>query len=270
MAQVQPQELVLTLLGAYLRPRDRTVWSGGLVRLMTDFRVKPGTTRVALTRLTARNMLSSSRSGRLANYTITARATAILNEGDSRIFSFGQATDGGEVWTVLWHAIPESRKLDRTRLTRRLRFLGFGPVHDGAWLAPRDHEHELVRLITELELRDHTSVLVGRPSAALDSFALVRRAWDLDDLAARYDAFVGEFGHLEDTSVLQSLSGQDAFTAHTTLIHQFRQFPAIDPELPPDLVPPPPLRGRAIELFHNVYAALGPPAQRYFDQVTTP
>src|SRR5918996_6291016 len=134
MAQVavavrgQPQELVLTFFGAYVHPRDRAVWSGGLVTLLGEFGISPGAARVALTRLAARGMLDRAKAGRLVHYSITPRTAAILAEGDARIFSFGLASDNGDVWTVLWHAIPEDRRLDRARLTRRLRFLGFGAV----------------------------------------------------------------------------------------------------------------------------------------------
>ncbi len=270
MAQGRPQELVLTLLGAYLHPRDRSLWSGGLVELMRDFGVSAGAARVTLTRLAARGLLERTKNGRLVHYTITTRTAAILDEGDERIFSFGRAPDGDAAWTVVWHSVPEDRRLDRARLTRRLRFLGFGPVHDGAWIAPRDHESEVVGLVTELGLRDHVAVLVGRPSAALDPRVLVTRVWDLDDLNTRYQAFVDEFDPLADPAARARLSDRDALRRRTQIVHSFRRLPAVDPELPTGLVEPPPQRARAIDVFHDVYAALGPPAQRYFDKVTTP
>ncbi|HEX6337773.1 MAG TPA: PaaX family transcriptional regulator C-terminal domain-containing protein [Jiangellaceae bacterium] len=275
MAQVsvgvrgQPQELVLTLFGAYVQPRNRAVWSGGLVALLGEFGISPGAARVALTRLAARGMLGRAKAGRLVSYSITPRTAAILAEGDDRIFSLGQAQDDGDVWTVLWHTVPEDRRLDRSRLTRRLRFLGFGAIQDGAWIAPRDHEKELANLLAELGLLDHASVFVGRPSAALDPHRLVTRAWDLDGLAARYDEFVAQYGRF-DAAARGRLTGRQALQLHAQIVHTFRQFPSLDPELPTDLVPPPPSRSRAIALFHDLYAALGPSAQQYFEQVTSP
>jgi phenylacetic acid degradation operon negative regulatory protein len=266
----QPQQLVLTLFGAYVRPRDRQIWSGGLVRLLGEFGVSPGAARVTLTRLAARGLLTRRKAGRLVHYSITPRTAVILAEGDERIFSFGRACGDGDVWTVLWHTIPDDRRLDRNQLVRRLRFLGFGPVQDGAWIAPRDHEDEVVSLVAELGLREHASVLVGRPSAALDPHVLVTRAWDLDDLNTRYKSFVDEFGALADPAARDRLSDRDALRRRTQIVHSFRQFPAADPELPTGLVEAPPQRALAIDLFHDVYAALGPAAQRYFDQVTMP
>ena len=52
-------------------------------------------------------------------------------------------------------------------------------------------------------------------------------------------------------------------------MHTFRAFPSLDPELPADLVPAPDRRAAAVELFHDLYTALAPAAQRHFDEVTT-
>jgi phenylacetic acid degradation operon negative regulatory protein len=53
-------------------------------------------------------------------------------------------------------------------------------------------------------------------------------------------------------------------------VHVFRCFPALDPELPDDLVHAPRHRAEAMALLHRLYAALAPAAQRHFEAVTTP
>ena len=45
--EAQPQDLVMTFLGAYVVPHDRLVWSGGLVTLLGDFGFSTGASRVA-------------------------------------------------------------------------------------------------------------------------------------------------------------------------------------------------------------------------------
>lgn len=260
----------MTLLGAYVQPRDRAVWSGGLVALLGEFGTSAGAARVALTRLAARDMITRSRDGRMSHYTIAARGAAILEEGDSRIFSLGVAPDGPRSWTVLWHTIPETRRVERTRLTRRLRFLGFGPLQDGTWLAARDREQEVSAILAELGIGDHAGVLLGAPAASLDFRAVVGRVWDLEDLAGRYRAFVNKYGRYARAPSRSRLDDRQALVLRTQLIHTFRQFPFLDPELPEDLVPGPVHRSEAVRLFHDLYAELAPAAQRYFDEVTTP
>jgi phenylacetic acid degradation operon negative regulatory protein len=260
-----PQDLVLTLLGAHHVPRDRgPVWSGGLVRLLEEFGFTEGAARVALNRLVGRDLLARSRNGRHVHYVLTPRTIAVLDEGDRRIFTLGERSRQETTWTVLWHAIPEERRLARTRLVSRLRFLGFGSVQDGTWLAPHDREGELAALLAELDVTGHAGVILGRPATKIDFGAFVTRVWDLDELAGRYRAFVE---HFRDHDVRDD---RQALVLRTRLVHTFREFPTIDPDLPESLVPAPKHRVAALRLFHDLYPALAPAAQRYFDEVTAP
>jgi len=267
-----PQELVTTLAGAYLQPREeREVWSGGLVALLAEFGFSAGAVRVALARMVRANLLAPTRRGRLVHYTLTARMIAVLADGDRRIFSLGthDARDGRDgQWTVLWQAIPDEARAARERLVRRLRFLGFGSLQDGTWIAPHDREQQAIALLTELGVTQHAGLLLGRPALALDVRGLVGRIWDLDALAKRYQTFLARFGDADRAA--RTLSDRDAWHLRTRLVHTFRQFPFIDPELPPDLIAAPAGRAAAIDLFHSLYPALAPAAQRHFDEVTTP
>jgi phenylacetic acid degradation operon negative regulatory protein len=260
-----PQDLVLSLLGAHRVARDRgEVWSGGLVRLLEEFGFSAGAARVALNRLVGRELLARSKDGRHVHYALTPRTVAVLAEGDRRIFTFGGSRGRETTWTVLWHSIPEDRRVARARLVRRLRFLGFGSVQDGTWLAPHDREAEVAALLAELDVAAYAGVLLGRPAAAVDFATFVARVWNLDELAQRYRAFAE---HFRDQHVADD---RQALLLRTRLVHTFREFPFLDPELPEDLVPAPKHRAEALRLFNDLYPALAPAAQRYFDEVTEP
>jgi phenylacetic acid degradation operon negative regulatory protein len=120
----------------------------------------------------------------------------------------------------------------------------------------------------------------------LDFRALASRAWDLDALDARYRSFIDEFSsgadHATastgaDRSAAPSCEGSaattaadhDAFRLRTRLVHVFRRFPALDPELPDELIHAPAHRADAVALFHELYSSLAPTSQRHFDAVTT-
>ncbi|MFD2493559.1 PaaX family transcriptional regulator [Amycolatopsis jiangsuensis] len=256
----------MTLLGSYVHPREsRRVWSGGLVALLGELGFSDGAARVALTRLVHRGLLARHREGRLVHYGMTRRTVELLADGDRRIFGLGRRDGSAGTWTVLWQNIPETRRLARERLVRRLRFLGFGPVQDGTWLAPHDREAEVLRLLGELDVTEYAGLMLGTPSAALDVRRFAGRAWDLDGLSARYDAFVTEFGGCP-----RELPDAEAFAVRTRLVHAFRLFPSLDPELPAELIPAPGRRAAAVELFHDRYAALAPAAQRHFDRALPP
>ena len=262
-----PQDLVLTLLAAHLDRRDRRAWSGGLVTLLGEFGFSAGAARIALGRLVHRGLLDPYRDGRYVNYALSEHAKAILAEGDRRIFSFGRTTEPVATWTVVWQAIPEDRRQARERLVRRLRFAGFGSLQDGTWIAPRDREREVVALVTELDVAAHVGVLLGRPSVAVDFNAVVDRAWDLSGLSARYQAFVVEFGPYTNPAIRAELDDRAALVLRTRLVHLFRRFPTLDPELPADLAEPPVGRVDAVALFHDLYPALAEAARRHFERM---
>jgi phenylacetic acid degradation operon negative regulatory protein len=265
----RPQSLVITLLGAYVHPDDRTVWSGGLVKLLGEFGFSEGAARVALARLTRRDLLARVRDGRLVHYRLTARAATLLDEGDRRIFSLGREVLAPKVWTILWHAIPEERRLERGRLARRLRFLGFGSVQDGVWISPNDREREVAALLEELGLVGHAALLLGRPARRLDFEAFAARAWDVEELTKRYRAFVVAFGRYA-TAGRDGFDDREAFLVRTRLVHAFRQFPFLDPGLPDDVVSTGGHRARAVELFQDLYRSLAGAAQRHFDATAVP
>jgi phenylacetic acid degradation operon negative regulatory protein len=263
---VQPQDLAITLLGAFVRPQPRAVWSGGMVQLLEEFGFSTTAARAALSRLVRRGLLHRLRRGRLVFYEITERCDELLEEGDRRIFSLGRSDGWDGSWTVVWHSIPQERRLQRARFGRRLRFLGFGSVQDGTWISPSNREREVHAIVEELDVAGDVGVLIGRPAADLHIDQLIKRGWDLAALDERYSRFVAEFEpHRKPAPA--SLGEREAFMARTSLVHAFRQFPFMDPGLPDELMPSKEIRRQAVASFHDVYAGLREPAQRYFERV---
>ncbi len=268
---LQPQDLVITLLGTYVRPSRLSVWSGGVVELLGEFGFSHGAARVALTRLVRRGLIERERSGRLVHYRITPRCDRLLSEGDGRIFSLGTARADRDSWTVLWHQIPEDRRLERSRLARRLRFLGFGSVQDSVWVSPHDHSPEVRPLLEELGVEGFATMFVASAGDVLGLPALVARAWDLEGLMDRYEAFCSEFTPYASRQARSLLDDREAFLIRTRAMHLFRGFPSLDPELPSELAPPlSKPRARAVRTFQKIFDGLAKPSQRYFEAVARP
>ncbi|HSC03011.1 MAG TPA: PaaX family transcriptional regulator C-terminal domain-containing protein [Solirubrobacteraceae bacterium] len=264
---LQPQDLVVTMLGAYVRPFARTVWSGGMVALLGEFGFSDGAARAALTRLVRRDLIARVRSGRLVHYHLTPRCERLLVEGDGRIFTLGRLPADAGPWTVLWHQIPEDRRLERSRLARRLRFLGFGSVQDSVWVSPHDHSAEVAELLEDLGVAGFAAVFVATMREGPGWAALVGRAWNLSGLEERYEAFGSEFSRY--LSPDSSLSDRHAFEIRTRMTHVFRAFAQLDPELPDELAPLSKPRSRAANIFEALYTGLAAASQRHFDAVTT-
>ncbi|MBS3941400.1 MAG: PaaX family transcriptional regulator [Actinobacteria bacterium] len=263
LAEPQPQDLVLTLLADNVRRRLDLVWSGGLVQILELFGFSIGASRVAFSRLARRRLIARVKEGRQVYYQLTERAERVLSEGDERIFGFGRQQLDPSTVTIVWHNLPEDRRLERGRLARRLRFLGFGSPQDGTWVAVGKRDVQALRLIDELDVRGFATVLCAQPAGGSDLSALVTGTWDVEGLETLYTRFVAMFGGVDPEEV----TGCDAFRLRTQVIHNFRQFVALDPELDGVLGPHHEDRHRAIELFHHLYAGLAPAALAYFDQV---
>jgi phenylacetic acid degradation operon negative regulatory protein len=238
-----------------------------MVQLLGEFGFSHGAARVALHRLVRRGLIERVRAGRLVHYRVTARADRLLAEGDGRIFALGHPSDSGQTWTLLWHQIPEDRRLERHRLARRLRFLGFGSVQDSVWISPHDHCQQVVELLEDLHVAESATLFSSSVVDVAGLPALVSRAWDLTGLAERYDSFCTEFApYLEDRSVAggREIVDLDAFLTRTKLMHHFRGFPMLDPELPDTLAPLSGPRARAVEIFDRLNEVLAEPSQRHF------
>jgi phenylacetic acid degradation operon negative regulatory protein len=267
---LQPQDLVLTIFGAHVRRPGPKVWSGGMVEILEGLDFTTGSARAALARLVNRDLLARTREGRLAFYSPTARTNALLSAGDRRIFTFGRGATEAELWTVLWHAIPEDQRVSRARFASGLRFLGFGTVQDATWVAAHDREPDVRLLLDELDIKSYVSIMVGHMSLEVPPVALVAQAWKLDDARERYQAFLSEFSQLSSAAARKRLSSAEAFRSRILLLHRFRSFPFIDPELPRSIDTLRDLRARVVATFDEVYEALEPRATEYFWQIVLP
>lgn len=255
------------LFGAYVRSPAREVWSGGLVELLRDFEFSTGAARVALLRLVRRGLLERVRKGRRVYYVLSDRGERLLAEGDRRIFKLGLESDWDGTWTVLWQFIPQDRRVDRSRLARRLRFLGFGSVQDGTWISPHSREEEVQAAVDDLDVGEYVGVIVGRPASSLQIDRVVARAWNFEELGNRYRGFVDRFARYGSRKRRSGLDDRQAFLVRTEVVHFFREFAFLDPDVPEELIPGS-HRLQAAKLFHEIYSALAEPAQRHFDTVT--
>jgi len=93
------------------------------------------------------------------------------------------------------------------------------------------------------------------------------RAWDLDRLRQRYEEFVAFAGLLRDQTTAGEIAPMDALVARTRMMNEWRAFPAMDPDLPDELLPPAWPRATARELFITCYDLLGPLAARRVRQI---
>jgi phenylacetic acid degradation operon negative regulatory protein len=267
MLDVKPQDLIVSLLGAYARDERRLIWSGGLVQILETFGFSKAGSRIALTRSVHRGLLTPVREGRLMHYALTPKMLTAIAEGDQRIFALGRRRSPHEPWTLLWHFIPADQRHERMHFARRLRFMGFGSPQDGVWLTPHDREAEVYALAQDLGVAEHCSLLIGREGTDMRIEGLAQRTWDLEHLAEQYAAFITEFEPFRAASVQKKIHGVDALHLHMSVAHRFRVFTSIDPVVPRGMMPRPQVRDRAIALFDRIYMGMAEAARSCFDEI---
>jgi phenylacetic acid degradation operon negative regulatory protein len=255
------RSLLLTILGEYVLPRGEAVWQETLVRALVSVGYSSDAARQALARSVRGGWLETSRHGRRSRTELSSRTTELLATGASRIYSFGSEWTWDGRWLVLVLRVPEERREVRHQLRTRLAWAGFGSMGGGVWLTPH--------VSREGELRDAVS---DAPAALATSFVaslgvlgrasdVVAAAWDLDRVRSQYDAFI------EDFSSVRPSSGEACFRLQTLLVHAWRKFPFLDPDLPAELLPAGWARRQAHELFVNRHSRWAAPARGWFEEL---
>ena len=238
---------LLTVLGEFVLPGEEPAWTSSLVAVLAGLGLEEKASRQALARTAADGLIRAERVGRRARWQLTQPGRRLLTEGADRIYSFGVRSsrwDGR--WLVLNVALPESQRELRHRLRTRMSWAGFGGLAPNLWVSPNtDREAEAKQLLDELGLTATTLSFTGEFGGIGSERSLVEQAWNLSDLAARYDAFVTEFAR----------PGPSVMLSQVRLVHEWRRFPFLDPQLPAELLPPQWIGARAAAVFHDRHAA---------------
>lgn len=264
VSYMSARSLLMTLLGEFVLPRGRPVWTSVLVDVLGLLKIEEKSARQALARTAAEGWLESERVGRRVRWSLTGPGHKLLTEGARRIYEFGsdERTWDGR-WLILLVSVPESKRDLRHRLRTKLTWAGFGSPEPGVWICPHtSREAEALEILNELDLGDAMS-FTGGYGAIGDEVSMVERAWDLEDLRSRYEEFVDEFADLDP------LNGETTLDAQTRLVHEWRRFPFLDPQLPGTLLPTDWSGTRAADLFHRKHAEWSPAAQEAWDRHCT-
>jgi phenylacetic acid degradation operon negative regulatory protein len=253
------RSVLLTMLGEYVLPRDEAVWQETLVAALGALGTTAQAARQALARSVRDGWLDSERHGRRARVSLSPGTAELLRSGAERIYGFGEPWDWDGQWLMLVLRVPEARREVRHQLRTQLAWAGLGSLGGGVWLTPHvDREAELESLVRGEPAAEVVS-FHGRIGELGDPRRVAEAAWDLDAVAARYDAFIARFGRARPSSP------EACFRAQTELVHEWRRFPFLDPDLPADLLKRQWPRRRAHDLFRERHDRWAAPARAYFE-----
>jgi phenylacetic acid degradation operon negative regulatory protein len=253
------RSVLLTILGEYVQSTGEPVWQETLVAALMIMGYSAQTARQALARSVRERWLTSERHGRRARLTLTDETAALLSSGARRIYGFGAEHGWSGEWMIVVLRVPEAQRDVRHQLRTRLAWAGLGSLGGGVWLTPHvEREQEVIDAVAGapavdvLSFRGHLSAL-GEPAE------VAAAAWDLESVRGAYDAFIAEF------SGRRASAPQSCFRLQTALVHAWRKFPFLDPDLPQELLPAGWPRRRAQRLFGDRHASWAAPAMSYFD-----
>ncbi|NKF23495.1 PaaX family transcriptional regulator [Solimonas marina] len=252
------KSLLVTLLGDALAPLQSDFWLGELITLAAPFGLNERLVRTTIFRLTDEGWLEAERDGRRSRYAITRTGLARIAQADHRIYAPAPKDWGGQ-WTL---ALPlrGGDGTDRSELRRELEWEGFAALANGLYVHPNADRQALRTLIERLDLGDSLLLLSATdlPGVVGTSLTpLARQAWPLEQIAARYRAFIADFTALaKNVLPALKLSDEQAFIARTLLIHHFRRASLHDPRLPLAMLDADWAGQQAYELCRNLYLAL--------------
>jgi phenylacetic acid degradation operon negative regulatory protein len=253
-AALRPQTVMFTFLGNYVLGRDVCVFSGSYIEVMARVGVSEHATRSTLTRMVNRGLLRRQRQGRRMYFGLTPRSEAILKDGEVRVWRPDAVNlESGESWTLVGFSLPEALQRARHDLRSRLVWAGFGMLHSGLWIAPS--RVDVTGILTELGLEDYVKVFTAHPVHPADLGPLIRDAYDLTELAGRYETYLRRWGRPDPLAGVP-----DPLARKLLLLAEWLEIVRRDPRLPLHHLPAGWPAPRAQELVRALHSRLEKPA----------
>ncbi len=248
------------MLGEFVLPHGGSVWTSTIVDGLARLDITERNARQAAARLSDQGLIASERVGRSARWTLTEEGRRLLEEGSDRIDRFAiEPLAWSHRWLVVLASVPEDERAKRHQLRSRLGFAGFGFLGPGVAVSPHiDREANANAILRELDLDGTAIVFIGETGSLVPDAEIMRRAWDLAELAERYRMFT------QDAERSAPASDGDSFAAVIELVHEWRRFPFDDPEIPDELLPGDWPGTSAKELFDDRRVRWAPAAIDWF------
>jgi phenylacetic acid degradation operon negative regulatory protein len=265
------QDMVFTLYGDYLRHRGGEAWTGSLIELLGLFGLSGQAVRSTLSRLSRKGWLKSRKAGRHSFYSLTPQCIELLEEGARRIFRPRTDPWDGR-WHLVTYSIPEFKRSRRRGLRKRLLWLGFGSLHQGTWISPRDLRSEVEQVASSLRIRPYVEFFAAEHMGFSTGEEIVARCWNLKRLNDYYADFIRRYDtsfreHQAQLRAGDGVEPEECFRQRFILVHEYRSSPYVDPNLPLELLPDDWLGSAATRLFQHYHDLLSEGAEAFVNVV---
>ncbi|MFD2638727.1 phenylacetic acid degradation operon negative regulatory protein PaaX [Piscibacillus salipiscarius] len=268
--QFNTRSMIFTLYGDYVRHYGSVIWIGSLIKLLKEFGHNEQAVRAAISRMSKQGWVKSEKRGNRSYYSLTEQGKARMEEASKRIYKFeSQKWDG--YWRMLVYNIPENKRSLRDELRKELVWSGFGNLSNSCWITPNPLDEQIHRLVDKYEIADYITYFKSTYEGMSTPQSLVDKCWDLEDVNQKYSDFIKEYSekYYIDKNLIEkgAISDGACFVKCASLVHQYRKFLFIDPDLPEELLPNQWLGNSAATLFNDYHDLLQPRATQFFESV---
>jgi phenylacetic acid degradation operon negative regulatory protein len=257
---MQARSALFDLYGDYLRPRGGRAPVAALVRLLAPLGIAAPAVRTAVSRMVRQGWLHPLRLSTGPGYLLTPKGARRMDEAAARIYRTARVEWDGTFDLVVMEST--AQRADRSKVAANLAFLGYGSIDDTTWVAVRAAD-EVDSVLDEAGLR-YERFTASHTGGSNGAIAMVRRAWNLDEIGAAYDRFVRELRPLV-ACVTADSTDEESYAARFRLVHAWRTFLFRDPQLPESLLPKRWPGSSAAAFFDRHAGRLRPAADRYVE-----
>ncbi|HKY23304.1 MAG TPA: PaaX family transcriptional regulator C-terminal domain-containing protein [Vicinamibacterales bacterium] len=255
------QALLFITLGELVWRKQETIWTSALLSGLAELGVSENAARKAIYRANQKNIIQLEKFGRQVRCSIGEYGIQVFLEGSRTVYSFrADSPDWDGRWLVVMVTVPESQREVRHYIKTRLRWTGMGSPTPGIWIAPRLNQ-AAVKVLEEMEKGNQIYSYHGTFGPVGNEGAMVKAAWDIDEIQRLYRNFIREFG------ALRPRTAGDKFRAHINLIQAWRRFPYLDPQLPHQFLPEPWIGRDAAALFHDLHNQWSAAAMQFWLEI---
>ena len=182
----------------------------------------------------------SRREHKEARYSLTEQGAAALVLTDFRTLRRAREWDGR--WHLVTFDIPERLRYSRDALRKQLLFLGYGMLQSSVMISPYDKRAAVKELVADYGIEDHVEFFSARYEGGRSVGELVPKMWDLKRLEREYRNFIAsyrdELGALRDrVADGEEIDPGYTFLKRVEVNDAFSRIIAVDPQLPPELLP---------------------------------
>ncbi len=271
---MQPKDRILDVYGSFAQEGGGWLAIGDLIQLLAVLDVDAQSARSAASRMKRSGLLVAEKRDGVAGYALSQRADEILRDGRTRIFGMAESVDegiadeeAGSGWVVVLFSVPEAERQKRYLIRSRLERLGFGQGPASSWFAPAAVLAETERMLMRQGLSEYVTIWRGDLMGFSSIKELVASSWDLDEIQARYDDYLGTYERLEQQWLEAPGQDSEAFGVYIQQNAVWRELPYLDPGLPASVTPVDWPGAEARSLFARFEKLLRSQAARFFHSI---